>query len=110
MLRAVSRNPSRNDLPAFCNEISKDSRIPIVDIQFFIGAESADLSPQERFLLPVGGWPLSRSLHFLLPSLTELISPLARQVVSFDSSKVSSSMAITSVRVRFLPSGVCQCR
>jgi hypothetical protein len=66
---AVPRNPPRNDLSSFRNEISKDPRIPIVDVQFLIGAESTDLSPQEGFFLSFGCWPFSRLPHaFLLSS------------------------------------------
>jgi hypothetical protein len=54
MFGTVSGDPSRNDLSPFCNEIPKNPRILIVDIQLFIRAESTDLSSQERFFLPVG--------------------------------------------------------
>ncbi len=54
MLRAVSGDPSGDDLPPFGYEISEDPRVFVVDIQFFIGAESTDLSPHKRFFLPVG--------------------------------------------------------
>jgi hypothetical protein len=68
MFGTVSRNPSRNDLSSFRNEISKDPWIFIVDIQLFIRAESTDLSPQERFFLSVRSWSFNRSLHPLLLS------------------------------------------
>jgi hypothetical protein len=50
----ITGDPSRDDLSSFCDEITKDPCILIVDLQFFIGAESTDLSPEERFFLPVG--------------------------------------------------------
>jgi hypothetical protein len=65
----IAGNPSRDDLSSFCNEITKDPRVLIVDLQFFIGAESTDLSPQERFPFSFGGRLFSRSPHFLLLSL-----------------------------------------
>jgi hypothetical protein len=48
MFGTISGDPSRNDLSPFRNEISKDSRIPIVDIQLFIRAESTDLRRVEE--------------------------------------------------------------
>ncbi len=150
VLRTVSRDPSRNDLSPFRYEISENPRIFIVDIQFFIGAESTDLSPHKRFFLPVGSRRFSRFPHsFLLSLLTgkcpaspavwagsrgtikmtihfreasscgrgaSPILPVAclpqagQTVVWFNSSNLRRSVAITSVRVRFFPSGVCQCR
>ena len=68
VLRAVPGDPPRNDLSPFCDEISKDPRIPVVNVQFFIGAETTDLSSQERFLPSVGSRPFSRFLHSLLLS------------------------------------------
>jgi len=109
MLCTVARNPPRNDLSPFRNKISKDSRILIFNIQFFVGAESTDLSLQERSLLPVRSWLFSRFSHAFSPLVTDFIlTYLLRR--SFSSSIGQSSMAITSVRVLFLPSGVCHCR
>jgi hypothetical protein len=65
----ISGDPSRDDLSSFCNEITKDPCILIVDLQFFIGAESTDLSPQERFLFSISGRLFSRSPHVFLLSL-----------------------------------------
>ena len=53
VLCTVPGDPTRNDLSSFRYKKSEDPRIFIVDIKFFIGAESTDLSPNERFLLPV---------------------------------------------------------
>jgi len=65
----IARDPSRDDLSSFCNEITKDPCILIVDLQFFVSAESTDFSPQERFLLSIGGRLFRRSPHILLLSL-----------------------------------------
>jgi hypothetical protein len=65
----IPGDPSRDDLSSFCNEITKDPCILIVDLQLFIGAESTDLSPQERFLFSIGGRLFRRSPHVLLLSL-----------------------------------------
>jgi hypothetical protein len=65
----ITGDPSRDDLSSFCNEITKDPCILIVDLQLFIGAESTDLSPQERFLFSIGGRLFRRSPHVLLLSL-----------------------------------------
>jgi hypothetical protein len=71
MLCAVPRDPSRNNFPPFRDEISKDLWVFIIDIQFLIRTESADLSPHERFFLPVGSCSFWGSLHsILLVSLT----------------------------------------
>ena len=73
MLCTVSGDPSGDDLSAFGNEVSKDPRVFIVDIQFLVGAEAADLSSHERFSPPpIGSGPFSfGSLHhhLLLSSL-----------------------------------------
>jgi hypothetical protein len=45
VLCAVSGNPSGDDLPSFRNEISENPRIFVIDVDFFIGAESTDLAP-----------------------------------------------------------------
>jgi hypothetical protein len=66
MLGAVPGDPTRNDLSPFCDEIPKDLGILIIDLQFFISAESADLSPQKGFSLPIGCWFFSRFFHPLL--------------------------------------------
>ena len=79
MLRTVPGNPTGNDLSPFCDEISKDLGILVIDIQFFIGAESADLSPQKGFFLPIERWFFSRFFHPLLLYLLTLpfdLSPL----------------------------------
>jgi hypothetical protein len=69
MLGTIAGDPSGDDLSSFRNEITKDPCIFIVDLQFFIGAESTDLSPQERFLFSFGGRLFRRSPHVLLLSL-----------------------------------------
>ena len=66
MLCTVSRDPSRNDLSPLCDKISKDLWVFVIDIQFLIRTESADLSPHERFLLPVGACSFRGSLHSIL--------------------------------------------
>ena len=53
VLRTISGDPPGNDLSTFCDKKSKDLWVLIIDIQFFVSAESADLSPQEGFFLPV---------------------------------------------------------
>ena len=68
VFRTVPGDPTWDDLPSFRNKISKDPRVLIVDIQFLIGAESTDLSPQERFFLSIRCWPFSRFPHALLLS------------------------------------------
>jgi hypothetical protein len=65
----IAGDPTRDDFSPFGNEITKDPCIFIVDLQFFIGAESTDLSPQERLLFSFGGRLFSRSPHVLLLSL-----------------------------------------
>ena len=92
VLRTVPGNPTGNDLPPFRYEITKDPWIPIVDLQFFIRAETTNLSPQERFFLSIRSWFLSRFPHPLLLSHF-------RSAVGFTSSTVWRSVAITSVRV-----------
>ena len=106
----IPGDPSRNDLPSFCNEITKDPCILIVDFQLSIGAESTDLSPQERFLFSFGRRLLSRFPHLLLLSLYGSSSPGDSRASDFISPMARRSMAITSVRVRFFPSGVFQLR
>ncbi len=69
MFGTISGDPSWDDLSSFCNEITKNPCILIVDLQLFIGAESTDLSPQERFLFSIGGRLFRRSPHVLLLSL-----------------------------------------
>ncbi len=69
MLRTISRDSSRDDLPSLCNEVTKNPGILIVDIQLLIRTESTDLSPYERFPLSFGGWLFSRLPHLLLLSL-----------------------------------------
>jgi len=65
----IPGDPSRDDLSSFCNEVTKDPCILIVDLQLFVSAESTDLSPQERFLFSIGRRLISRSPHVLLLSL-----------------------------------------
>jgi hypothetical protein len=71
VLRTVPGDPSGNDFPPFRNEISKDSRVPIVDLQFFIRAETTNLSPQERFFLSIHCWFLTRFSHSFLLSCAD---------------------------------------
>ena len=71
MLCTVSGDPSGNDLSPFRNKISKDLWIFIIDIQFFVRTESADLPPHEGFLLPVTRWSFHWFSHAVL-----LISPV----------------------------------
>ncbi len=66
MLCAVPRDPSGNDLSPFRDEISKDLRVLIINIQFLIRTESADLSPHERLLSSVGACFLWGSPHSIL--------------------------------------------
>ncbi len=54
VFRAVSRDPSGNDLSPLGYEVSENPRILIVDIQFLIGAEPTDFSSHKRSFLPVG--------------------------------------------------------
>ncbi len=69
---AVSGNPSWDDLSSLCNEISKDPRVLIVDVQLLVGTESADLPSEERSLLSVGSWSLTWSIHHLLLFVVKL--------------------------------------
>jgi len=76
MFCAVSRDSPGNNFPPFRDEISKDLWILVIDIQFFVRTEPADLSPHERFSLPVGACFFWGSPHsILLVSLTR--SPVA---------------------------------
>ena len=73
MLCTVSGDPSGDDLSAFSNEVSKDPRVLIVNIQFLIGAEPADLSPHERSFLPIGARSFSVGFpHHLFLSFAPL--------------------------------------
>lgn len=82
MFCAVARDPSGNDLSAFRNKISEDLRVLIIDIQFFIRTESADLPPHKRLFLPVLGCSFSWPFHpILLVSFTFLHSFSLRQSV-----------------------------
>ena len=65
MLRTVTRNSPRNDLPSFRNKIPKDLWVLVIDLQFLIRAKSADLPPQKRFSLSIAhGSPLGSSRRF----------------------------------------------
>lgn len=99
MLRTVTGNPPGNNLPAFGNEEAKDSGILIIDGQFLVCAESTDFSSKEGSSLTVPSRPIRGSLHRLFFS-------------HFGSSPfpIRRSVAITSIRLRLFPSGVCQRR
>ena len=66
VLCTVSRDPSGNDLSPFRNKISKNLWILVIDIQFFVRTESADLSPHEGFPLPVATWSFHWFSHSVL--------------------------------------------
>ena len=69
MFCTVSGDPSGNDLSPFRDEIPENLRVLIIDVQFLIRAESANLPPQKRFFLPVGSRILSDpglSIGFLI--------------------------------------------
>lgn len=66
---AVSGNSPGNDLPPFRHKIPKDPWIPVIDIEFLIGAKPTNLSSQERFSLSIRRWFITRFPHSLLLSL-----------------------------------------
>lgn len=45
MLRAVARNPSRDNLPSLADEKAQGTRILVINRHLFIGAKTADFSP-----------------------------------------------------------------
>ncbi len=44
MFGAVAGNPAGNDLAPFGNKVSQDTRVLIIDIDFFVGAKSTNLA------------------------------------------------------------------
>ena len=78
VLGAIPGDSAGNDLPPFGDEISQDSRVLVIDVKFLVCAESADLTPQERFSLSVAfGSVLGSiwgSVHFF-SSLPFFLSP-----------------------------------
>ena len=63
VLCAVPGDSAGNDLSPFGDKISQDSWILVIDVQFLVCAESADLAPQERFFLSVGFGSIWGSVH-----------------------------------------------
>src|SRR5215203_4876864 len=64
MARAISRDATRNDLAAVRDEISKDTRVFIVDAKTLFGAEPAYLPPSRpptsRSPIVTSAWATAR--------------------------------------------------
>ncbi len=45
MFGAVAGNPTGDDLSTFRDKVSQDAGVLVINIEFLVGAESADLAP-----------------------------------------------------------------
>ena len=66
MFCTVSRDSPGDNFTPFRDEIPKDLWILVIDIQFLIRTEAADLPSHERFFLPVGACFFWGSPHSIL--------------------------------------------
>ncbi len=105
VLRTVARDSPGDDFTPLGDEVSQDPRVLIIDIQLLIGAESTYLPPDKRFFLPVCSGSFSRPVHSFLLSLRSL-HPVAEPGRRVDYSTFRKLVAITSMRLRSLPSAV----
>jgi len=109
VLRTVSRNPTGNDFPPFCDKIPQNSRVLVIDAELLVGAEPADFAPQKGPPPPLASRSIRRSGSPPFVSLRSFLA-LACCVCRIHGSTFRKWVAITSTRLTGLPSGVFQHR
>ena len=107
VLGTVPGNPPGDNLTTIRHKIPKDPRVFVIDIEFLVRAEPADLPSHKGFSLSIRPWFVTRFFHPLIISLFICSHVYLRRFFSCYSTDWSSD-AMTSVRVQLLPSTVCQ--